>query len=121
MAAHAVAIRRRSVIPGFGLTLGLTLSYLSLVVLIPLAFMFLKASDAGLAKIWADLSAPRTIAAFRISFGIAFLAALINAVFGFLVAWVLVRYQFPGRRLLDALIDIPFALPTAVEIGRAHV
>jgi sulfate transport system permease protein len=114
MAAHAIAIRRRSIIPGFGLTLGLTLTYLSLIVLIPLAVMFVQASDAGPAKIWAELSSPRTIAAFRISFGTALLAALINAVFGFIVAWVLVRYRFPGRRLLDALIDIPFALPTAV-------
>ena len=82
--------------------------------LIPLAVMFVQASDAGLAKIWAELSSPRTIAAFRVSFGTALLAALINAVFGFVVAWVLVRYRFPGRRLFDALIDIPFALPTAV-------
>ena len=114
MAARAIAIRRRSVIPGFGLTLGLTLTYLSLIVLIPLAVMFLQASDAGLARILTEMSSPRTIAAFRISFGIALLAALINAVFGFVVAWVLVRYRFPGRRLFDALIDIPFALPTAV-------
>jgi len=107
-------IRHRKIIPGFGLTLGLTISYLGLIVLLPLCVMFVQASGAGWAKIWTELASPRTLAAFRVSFGIALLAALINAVFGFLVAWVLVRYPFYGRRFVDALIDLPFALPTAV-------
>jgi sulfate transport system permease protein len=107
-------MRKRSVIPGFGLTLGITLSYLGLMVIIPLCVLFLQASEAGLAKIVAELSSPRTLSAFRVSFGIALLAALVNAVFGLVVAWVLVRYEFPARRLVDSLIDLPFALPTAV-------
>jgi sulfate/thiosulfate transport system permease protein len=106
--------RKRSVIPGFGLTLGITLSYLGLMVIIPLCVLFVQASEAGWAKIVAELSSPRTLSAFRISFGIALLAALLNAVFGFVVAWVLVRYEFAGRRFVDSLIDLPFALPTAV-------
>jgi len=108
------AMRKRSVIPGFGLTLGITLSYLGLMVIIPLCVLFLQASEAGWTKIVAELSSPRTLSAFRVSFGIAVLAALINAMFGFVVAWVLVRYEFPGRRFVDSLIDLPFALPTAV-------
>ncbi len=108
------AMRKRSVIPGFGLTLGITLSYLGLMVIIPLCVLFLLASEAGWTKIVAELSSPRTLSAFRVSFGIAVLAALINAMFGFVVAWVLVRYEFPGRRFVDSLIDLPFALPTAV-------
>jgi sulfate/thiosulfate transport system permease protein len=114
MIGGTIAIRQRSIIPGFGLSLGVTLSYLGLIVMIPLCVLLLKASDAGWAKIWMELSSPRTLAAFRVSFGIAFLAAAFNAVFGFIVAWVLVRYEFFGRRLLDAMIDLPFALPTAV-------
>ena len=116
MAATIAARRFRdhSIIPGFGLTFGITLTYLGLIVIIPLAVMFAQASTAGWAKIWAELSSPRTLSAFRVSFGCALLAALINAVFGSLVAWVLVRYDFPGRRFVDALIDLPFALPTAV-------
>jgi sulfate/thiosulfate transport system permease protein len=106
--------RRRRVLPGFGLMLGFTLSYLSLIVLIPLLVLFVQAAGAGWAKWWAELTNPRTLAAFRVSFGIAFLAALINAAFGLLIAWVLVRYRFPGRRFVDALIDLPFGLPTAV-------
>jgi len=107
-------MRKRSVIPGFGLTLGITLSYLGLMVIIPLCVLFLQASEAGWAKITAELSSPRTLSAFRVSFGIAALAAMINAVFGLVVAWVLVRYEFPGRRFADSLMDLPFALPTAV-------
>ncbi len=104
----------KSVIPGFGLTVGVTITYLCLVVLIPLALLFLKAS--GLAgKDWlALLTDPRVLAALRLSFGGALLASLGNAVAGLLVAWVLVRYEFPGRRLADAIVDLPFALPTAV-------
>lgn len=110
----ALALRRRTIIPGFGLSLGLTLSYLSLIVLIPLSLVLIEGAGAGWAKIWAELSSARTLAAFRVSFGIALLAAALNAVFGLLVAWVLVRYEFPGRRVIDAMIDLPFALPTAV-------
>jgi sulfate/thiosulfate transport system permease protein len=105
---------RRNIIPGFGLTLGITLAYLGLIVIIPLCVLFYQATNAGLAKILGELTSPRTLAAFRVSFGIAFLAAFINAIFGFIVAWVLVRYDFPVRRLVDSLIDLPFALPTAV-------
>jgi len=114
MFGGATAIRQRSIIPGFELSLGVTLSYLGLIVIIPLCVLLLNASDAGWAKIWAELSSPRTLAAFRVSFGIAFLAAAFNAGFGFIVAWVLVRYQFLARRFIDAMIDLPFALPTAV-------
>ena len=109
-----VAARARTIIPGFGLALGVTLTYLGLIILIPLAVLLVKGADAGAAKIWAELSSTRTLAAFRLSFGMAFVAALCNAIFGFLLAWVLVRYQFAGRRLIDAMIDLPFALPTAV-------
>ncbi len=114
MIGGAIAIRQRSIIPGFGLSLGVTLSYLGLIVMIPLCVLLLKASDAGWVKIWTEVSSLRTLAAFRVSFGVAFLAAAFNAVFGFIVAWVLVRYEFAGRRLIDAMIDLPFALPTAV-------
>jgi sulfate transport system permease protein len=113
-AVSARAWRQPSIMPGFGLTLGITLSYLGLIVLIPLGALLLQASGVGWAKFWTELSTPRTLAAFRVSFGTAIAAALINAVFGLLVAWVLVRYRFPGRRLVDSLIDLPFALPTAV-------
>jgi sulfate/thiosulfate transport system permease protein len=107
-------LRKRSSIPGFGLSLGVALFYFSLLVIIPLGVLMVRAGEAGWAKFAAELTSPRTLAAFRISFGMAFLAALINAVFGFIVAWVLVRYEFPARRLVDSLIDLPFALPTAV-------
>jgi len=109
----SVAPRRR-VIPGFGLTLGLSLSYLALIVLLPLAALLLKAAEIDPASFLATLRDPRVAAAFRVSFGISLVAALINAFVGLLVAWVLVRYRFPGRRLLDGLVDLPFALPTAV-------
>src|SRR5499433_3507275 len=109
-----VAACARTIIPGFGLALGVTLTYLGLIILIPLAVLLVKGADAGAAKIWAELSSTRTLAAFRLSFGMALLAALCNAIFGFILAWVLVRYQFAGRRLMDAMIDLPFALPTAV-------
>jgi sulfate transport system permease protein len=108
-------LRQHSVIPGFGLTLGYTLSYLSLIVLIPLAALVARGTNQP----WADFSAavfdPRTLAAWRLTFGTSFLAAIIDAAFGLIIAWTLVRYQFPGRRIIDALIDIPFALPTAVS------
>jgi sulfate/thiosulfate transport system permease protein len=104
----------KSVIPGFGLTLGITLTWLSLIVLIPLAGLFVKSFELSLPHFWAIITNPRTVNAFKLSFGLALLAAVINLVFGMIVVWALVRYDFPGRRLLDALVDIPFALPTAV-------
>src|SRR3954469_7608761 len=106
--------RRRHVLPGFGLTLGITIGYLGLIVLIPLLVLFIQSAAVGPIRFLAELSNPRTLAAFRVSFGMAFLAAAANAVFGLLVAWVIVRYRFPGRRMIDTLIDLPFGLPTAV-------
>ena len=100
--------------PGFGLTLGFTLAYLSLMVLIPLSAAFLKSAALGGDHFWRAVTDPRALAAYRLSFGAALIGASVNALFGVVVAWVLVRYQFPGRRLLDALVDLPFALPTAV-------
>ncbi len=104
----------RRVLPGFKLSLGYTLTYLSLIVLIPLSATFLKASSLSLEQFWAVITAPRVMASYRLSFGASLLAAAINAVFGLLLAWALVRYRFPGKRIVDALIDLPFALPTAV-------
>jgi sulfate transport system permease protein len=101
-------------LPGFRLTLGLTLSYLSLVVILPLCALALKSCDLSLAQFWATIASPRALAAYKLSFGGAFLAAAINAVAGLLLSWVLVRYRFPGRALVDAMIDLPLALPTAV-------
>ncbi len=116
MIASASAARRppRSPIPGFGLALGYTITWLSLIVLIPLAGVFFKTATLGPAEIWQIASSDRVIAALELSFGTALLAAALNAVFGLLVAWVFVRYEFPGKRLFDAAIDLPFALPTAV-------
>jgi sulfate/thiosulfate transport system permease protein len=109
-----VLLRRHSVLPGFGLALGFTVLYLSIVVLVPLAAAFLKtATMTGEAFREAVLS-PRVVASYRLTFGASFFAATVNAVFGLLVAWVLVRYRFPGKRFIDALVDLPFALPTAV-------
>ena len=102
------------VLPGFGLSLGYTLVYLSLIVLIPLSAAFIKTTQLNWAEFFAVVTAPRVMASYRLTFGASFGAALINTVFGLLVAWVLVRYRFPGRRLVDALVDLPFALPTAV-------
>jgi len=112
--APSLALKRPSVLPGFGLSLGFTLVYLSLIVLIPLAGLVLKTAELGPAEIVHIITDRRTVAALKLSFGAAFVAAAINAVFGVLVAWVLVRYRFPGRRLFDAFVDLPFALPTAV-------
>jgi sulfate transport system permease protein len=106
-------LKQPSVLPGFGLTLGVTLTYLSLMVLIPLGALLLSAMSAGIGA-WQDLASPRVLAAFRVSFLTAFIAAAINALFGLITAWILVRCDFPGRRIVDALIDLPFALPTAV-------
>jgi sulfate/thiosulfate transport system permease protein len=110
---RALRLKQPSVLPGFGLTLGFTLSYLGLIVLLPLGALMLSAGGAG-AEAWQTLASSRVLAAFRVSFGTAFVAAAVNAVFGLIVAWVLVRYTFPGRRIVDSLIDLPFALPTAV-------
>jgi sulfate transport system permease protein len=104
----------RSVLPGFELALGFTLLYLSLVVLVPLSAVFAKTLTLTWEAFWAAATSPRVLASYRLSFGASLLAAAVNAVFGFLVAWVLVRYRFPGKRLVDALVDLPFALPTAV-------
>jgi sulfate transport system permease protein len=106
--------RRRSVIPGFGLTMGYTLMYLSLLVLLPFVALFVKALDLSWAELWAVATDPRAVASYRLTFTASFVAAAINIVFGLLTAWVLVRYQFPGRKIVDALVDLPFALPTAV-------
>jgi len=107
--------RRTHVLPGYRITTGLTIVYLSLIVLIPLAALVVKASTLGIAQFWETVSAPRAIAAFRVSFGTALAAALVDAPIGLLVAWVLTRYSFPGRGVVDAMIDLPFALPTAVS------
>jgi sulfate transport system permease protein len=108
-------LKQPSVLPGFGLTLGLTLTYLSLLVLIPLGALGLRASGMGWGEFWAAVSDPRVVASYRLSFATALAAAVVNAVFGLVVAWVLVRYTFPGKRLVDAMVDLPFALPTAVS------
>ena len=102
------------VLPGFNLTLGYTLFYLSVIVLIPLSAVFIKTTELGLAEFWSVVTAPRVVATYKLTFGASLLAAAINALFGLLLAWSLVRYSFPGKKLVDALIDLPFALPTAV-------
>ncbi|MET1046025.1 MAG: sulfate ABC transporter permease subunit CysT [Hyphomicrobium sp.] len=109
----ASGINKR-VLPGFGLSLGFTLVYLSLIVLIPLSAVFVKASTMTLPEFWAAVASPRVVASYKLTFGASLLAAIINAVFGLLLAWGLTRYSFPGRKVVDALIDLPFALPTAV-------
>jgi sulfate transport system permease protein len=104
----------RSVLPGFGLSLGITCTYLSLMVLLPLATVFTRTADLTWDGFWGTVTNPRVLASYRVTFGTSLVAALVNTVFGLLVAWVLVRYRFPGRRLVDAIVDLPFALPTAV-------
>jgi sulfate transport system permease protein len=106
--------RRQQILPGFGLTMGYTVTYLSLIVLVPLAAVVLSAYGLPLAQWVQVLATPRVLASFKLSVGASLIAAVVNAVFGLLIAWVLTRYEFPGRRLLDALVDLPFALPTAV-------
>lgn len=108
------AARPFRVLPGFGLSLGYTLAYLSLIVLVPLAAVFLKTATLSFGEFWQVVTAPRVVASYRLSFGASLLAAAINALFGLALAWALVRYSFPGKRIVDALIDLPFALPTAV-------
>lgn len=106
--------RPHSVLPGFNLSLGYTLGCLTLIVLIPIAAVFLKTSELSFAEFWKIVTAPRVLASYKLSFGASMIAAAINAVFGLMLAWVLVRYSFPGKRIVDALVDLPFALPTAV-------
>ncbi|MDB5628554.1 MAG: cysT, partial [Tardiphaga sp.] len=108
------AAGRRSTLPGFGLTMGLTLAWLSLIVLIPLAGLFLKTFELSLEQFWTIITSRRTLNALKTSFGLALLAAVVNLVMGMVIVWTLVRYRFPGRRVFDAIVDIPFALPTAV-------
>jgi len=107
-------VRPRGVLPGFGLTLGYSVFYLSVIVLIPLGALLFKTTTLSWSEFWAIVTAPRVLASYRLSFGASLAAALFNLVAGSLAAWVLVRYAFPGRKLLDALVDLPFALPTAV-------
>jgi sulfate transport system permease protein len=122
VAAPAVPLRRpfwrrgarTGVLPGFGLTLGITVTWLSLIVLLPLAALILKAGTLSGAELWATISSPRALAAYKLSFGGALVAGLVNAVAGLLLAWILVRYEFFGKGVVDALIDLPLALPTAV-------
>lgn len=103
-----------SILPGFNLALGFTLLYLSLIVLIPLSAAFIRTAELTWPEFWAIITTPRVLASYRLTFGASFAAALVNAAFGLLVAWVLVRYDFPGKKIVDALVDLPFALPTAV-------
>lgn len=105
---------RPGVLPGFGLSMGYTVFYLSLLVLVPLVTLPLKSSELGFAGFWAAVTAPRVVASYKLTFGASLIAALVNLVFGLIVAWVLVRYRFPGKKIIDALVDLPFALPTAV-------
>ena len=114
MRVAATIARRRSVIPGFGMTLGMSLLWLSLIVLIPLAALFLKTAELSFSQFIDIISSRRVLHALQLSFGLSLAAAAVNLVFGTLVVWALVRYRFPGRRLFDAIVDIPFALPTAV-------
>ncbi len=116
MSAAANAPRRRTarVLPGFRFSLGYTLFYLALIVLIPLAALLLKSATLSVEQFWQAVSSPRVVASYQLTFGTSLVAALVNAVFGLLVAWVLVRYEFAGKQVLDALVDLPFALPTAV-------
>lgn len=111
---HLQKRKPQRVLPGFGLTLGLTVFYLSLIVLIPLSALFFKTFTLSWDEFWLAVSSPRVMASYRLTFGAAFLAALFNMFTGLLLAWVLVRYEFPGKKIVDALVDLPFALPTAV-------
>ncbi|HEY8353755.1 MAG TPA: sulfate ABC transporter permease subunit CysT [Methylophilaceae bacterium] len=106
--------KQKNVLPGFGLSLGYTLLYLSLIVLIPLSSAFIKTTELSFAEFWEIVTTPRVVASYKLTFGASLIGASINAVFGLLTAWVLVRYTFPGKKIVDALVDLPFALPTAV-------
>lgn len=109
-----MASKRHRILPGFGLSTGFTLTYLSLFILIPLSAVFLKTVTGDWGTVWATISSPRLIASYKLTLGASFAGALLNAFFGLLVAWVLARYSFPGKRIVDAMVDLPFALPTAV-------
>jgi sulfate transport system permease protein len=109
-----LTLKRQNILPGFGMTMGFTLMYLSLVVLVPLAALFVKASTLSWSSFWDTVGDRRVLAAFRLTLGASLVGGVVNTVFGIILAWVLVRYRFPGRRLIDALVDLPFALPTAV-------
>jgi sulfate transport system permease protein len=109
-----MVLKQRSILPGFGLAMGITVFYLSLIVLIPLSAAFVKTASFGWERFWDTVTDPRVVASYRLSFGGSLIGATINAVSGLVVAWVLVRYSFPGKRIVDALVDLPFALPTAV-------
>jgi len=113
VALLSIGLQRRT-LPGFGLALGVTLTYLSIIVLVPLTALVTRSFDEGFMDWWHTVTTPRVLASFRLSFGVSFAAAAVDMVFGTLAAWVLVRYRFPGRRIVDALVDLPFALPTAV-------
>lgn len=108
------SLKKRGILPGFGLSMGYTLVYLSLIVLIPLSVLFVKTTSLSWAQFWHTITADRVLASYKLTFYTSFSAAFINAMFGILVAWVLVRYDFPGKRVLDGFVDLPFALPTAV-------
>lgn len=114
MSAAPAAVANRRVLPGFGLSLGFALVYLSLIVLVPLSATFLRTAGMEWADFWQTITAPRVVASYRLSFGGSLIAGALNAGFGLIVAWVLARYSFPGKRVVDALVDLPFALPTAV-------
>jgi sulfate transport system permease protein len=105
---------RKNILPGFNLSLGYTILYLSLIVLIPLSAAFIKTTELSFGEFWTVVTAPRVVASYKLTFGASLIGALINAVFGLLTAWVLVRYKFPGKKIIDAIVDLPFALPTAV-------
>ena len=115
MSAPSAGRRSRGVLPGFGLTTGFTVLYLCLVVLVPLSTLALRSSALSWTDAWKIVASPRALASYRLSFGASLIAAGVNVAFGVLVAWVLARYRFPGRSLVDALVDLPFALPTAVS------
>lgn len=106
--------RKTNVLPGFGLSMGFTIFYLSVIVLIPLSATFFKSATLSWPEFWSTVTAPRVVQSYKLSFGASVIAALINGIFGLIVAWVLVRYRFPGKKIIDALVDLPFALPTAV-------
>ena len=110
-----MGFKKYSVLPGFNITLGYTVLYLSLIVLIPLCALFARSFQMSPQQFWSIVSDDRVVASYKLTFGASFIGACINAVFGFIVAWTLVRYEFTGRRILDGLIDLPFALPTAVS------
>ena len=107
-------LKKHSILPGFGLSLGFTMLYVSLLVLLPLSMIFVNTASMSWSEFWSTVTEPRVVASYKLSFGSAFVAAIINMIFGVLIAWVLVRYSFPGKRIIDGLVDLPFALPTAV-------